>query len=274
MSFIEGLETEKIIASIVMVALALIVRLTTARYVQRRTWAAAEDGRLLLVRVRNITVILLLAGLAVVWAQELRTAAISLVAFAVAAVIAGRELIMAVSGSLIRATSGSFTVGDRVQIGPYRGDVIDHTLLTTTLIEIGPGHVRTGQTVVLPNNILMTEAVGNETRGHEYVLHSFTVPVSTEEWRAAHDILLDAATHHTETFVDEARKQMEARARDYSLSTPIVDAFVLVKPTSTGTVDLTVRLPVPAREAWRVEDAVLRTWLESAEPDTTAQQTS
>jgi hypothetical protein len=46
---------------------------------------------------------------------------------------------------------------------------------------------------------------------------------------------------------------MENRARRYSLSMPIVDPFVLAKPTAVDTAQLTVRVPVPAREVWRIE---------------------
>ena len=39
----------------------------------------------------------------------------------------------------MRATSRSFKLGDRIEIGDYRGDVIDYNLFTTTILETGPG---------------------------------------------------------------------------------------------------------------------------------------
>jgi small-conductance mechanosensitive channel len=262
---VEG-KLENVIASVVIIALAVIVRLAIGRILRRREWMSVDDSRRLLIQVRNITVLLVFFGLIVVWAQELRTAALSLVAFAVAAVIATKEMIMAIGGSFTRAMSGSFTIGDRVRIGDHRGDVIDHSLLTTTLLEIGPGHVRTGSTLVLPNSMLLSVAVANETRGHDYVLHSFSVPVSRLEWRRAEEALLDAARRFSAEYVDEARVQMAKRAREHSLSVPIVDPFVLATPISVDGVELTVRVPVPAREVWRLEHQILRSWLDEADP--------
>ncbi len=221
-----------------------------------------------MIQVRNVTVLVAFIALVVVWAQELRTAALSLVAFAVAAVIATKEMIMAVGGSFSRVTSGSFAVGDRVRIGPHRGDVIDHSLLTTTLLEIGPGHVRTGRTLVIPNNVLLTDAVANETAGHGYVLHSFAVPVSRSEWEHARAVLLEAAKAHSAEYVEDARREMERRAREHSLTIPIVDPFVLAKPTGVDAVELTVRVPVPAREAWWVENEILTEWLRRSDART------
>ena len=45
---------------------------------------------------------------------------------------------MSIGGSFLRATSGSFAIGDRIRVGDTRGVVIDHSLLVTTLLEIGP----------------------------------------------------------------------------------------------------------------------------------------
>ncbi len=265
---------EKLIASGLVIAGAILVRFVVARRVRSYRRAAAEDARRWLVHIRNLTVILVIVGLAVIWAEELRTAALSLVAVAAALVLAGKELIMAISGSFARATSGSFTVGDRVRIGEYRGDVIDHSLLVTTLLEIGPGHVRTGQTLVLPNSMLLTSAIANETQGHNYVLHSFTVPVAMADWQLAHDVLLAAAQDASAGYVDRARAHMEERAHEHALTLPIVDPFVLAKPLTPETVELTVRVPVPAREAWRIEHEVLEAWLQRRGGESEAPATS
>ena len=69
-----------------------------------------------------------------------------------AIVLATKEIIMCLSGAIYRASSGTFKVGDRVEIGAFRGDVIDQTLLATTILEIGPGqaiHQHSGRTVTL-----------------------------------------------------------------------------------------------------------------------------
>lgn len=256
----EGSELD-LIASVVVVLAAVGFRVGIGRWVAGREWSRPEDGRRWLVRLSTGGFLLALLLLLVIWADELRTVALSFVAVAVAIVIATQDFIRSVQGSLLRAASSSFTIGDRVRIGDVRGVVVDHTLLVTTLLEVGPGHVRTGRTVVIPNNRLLTEIVHNETYGHEFILHSFVVPVPLHSWESAEVALLEGARAESEAYVELARLNMERRARRYSLPMPAVEPFVLVGPAAKDTIDLTVRVPVASGDVWRVEDAIMRHWL-------------
>src|SRR5690606_32112227 len=87
-----------------------------------------------------------------VQSAELRTVAISIVAIAVAFVVATKELILCITGSILKMASRSFVIGDRIQVKDFRGDVIDQNLLATTILEVGPGkltHQRTGRMAVI-----------------------------------------------------------------------------------------------------------------------------
>ena len=258
----------KVVASFVVIAVAVAIRLGGGRFIRRQDWESPEESRHWLVRLRNATLLLAIAVLLVVWAEELRTAALAFLALGVAFVIATKELIMSVSGSLMRASSGSFAVGDRIKVGEIRGIVVDHSLLVTRLLEIGPTHVRTGRVITVPNSVFVSSPVANESRGHEFVLHTFTVPVKRAEFAYADSILTDAAAAQAAPYLDEARTEMEARAHRYALSVPIVDPIVLARPASPDTVELTVRLPVAARDIWQVENRILRAWLEAPQQHT------
>lgn len=251
-----------LIATGVLVVAALLLRWVAVRYVRRQDWASPTIGRRWIVQIRNGVFILVAIGLVFIWAEELRAAAISLVALGAAFVLATKELIMCVSGALVRASSRSFTVGDRIEIGSLRGDVIDHTLLATTLLEVGPGHARTGRTVAVPNSSFLSSAVLNETSGHEYVLHNFTVTVPRQDWAGAENALLESARAHTEDYLEEARRSMQERAEEHSLDLPAVDPLVVVGDARPSEVTLTVRFPTPVRAKGRLEQRILREWLE------------
>jgi len=225
----------------------------------RRRWTAS---------VRNLVLIGLGLGVMVIWASELQAFAVSVVAIAAAIVLATKELIMCVSGSILRATSGSFAIGDRVEMGGVRGDVIDSTLLSTTLLEVGPGHQRTGRAVVVPNSVMLSGGVTNETFMDRYVVHVMTLPIKAEDdWRSAEETLLAVANDACADFVEPARAFMDRLSDKHSLPKFSVEPRVLVAMPKAGELELVLRVPTPVRERGRTEQRILRTFLERRRGD-------
>ena len=239
---------------------SILLRLRNAKSMSndlRRRWAA---------QIRLATLLLLLLGLTIIWGAELRTFAISIVAIAAAIVIATKELIMCVSGTILKSSGKSFKIGDRIEIGTVRGDVVDQTLLTTTLLEVGPGtdiHQHTGRTVVLPNSVLLSVPVVNETFSDEYVLHVFSVPLGGgENWRQAEAVILAAAEAECAAFRAESEQHMDRVVRREGLQPLSTEPRVTLRLEGPKDLVMLVRIAVPARRKGRVEQAILRRFLE------------
>ena len=217
---------EKAAATAIVVVAVVLIRLLVRQGVRRATWPNGDDGRRLLVLARNTTLAIGAVAIAMIWAAELRVIGLSLVAVAVAVVISVQDVIRAAVAAFIRAATGQFSIGDRLTIGDVRGYVIDHSLANTTLLEIGPGHVRTGRTISVPNSLLLSTPILNETAGHRYVLHSFVVPVPEDRWREAVASLQEAAIEHSRPHADDVRRAMEDRALRHSLPLPATEPLV------------------------------------------------
>jgi len=200
-------------------------------------------------------------GLIFIWGEALRTLAISIVAIAVAFVVATKELILCVTGSILKTGAGSFNIGDRIQIKDFRGDVIDQNILATTILEVGPGkltHQRTGRMTVIPNALFVSEPVTNESYTHDYVLHVFTVPFKREEnWRAAQDAFLKSANKFCKPYLKEARTHMEQLSQEKGLDVPTADPRVTVQVPTAGEIHLIVRVPVKATQRSFIEQSIL-----------------
>jgi small-conductance mechanosensitive channel len=255
---------EKIVGSGIVVILVVLTRVLVGRALRRDTKATIEARRGHIVLLRNVSLLVGIVLIAMIWADELRVVGLSLVAFAVAIAISLQDVVKSAVGAAVRATSGSYTIGDRIAVGEVRGQVIDHSLLTTTLIEIGPGSTRTGRTITMPNSLPLTLPVLNETAGHDYVLHSFAVTSDRGSWRADEAALLGAAEECAGEYVEPARRQMEQRARRHALTPANVDPLVFLSASEGDAVTLTVRIPVHASAAGTVEDAIMRQWLDDS----------
>ena len=101
-----------------LLAAIIILRTLTARFIRHKVKAPELKGRLL-ANTRNGFLLLILLGLAIIWGDQLRTLALSILAIAVAFVVATKELISCITGSLLKGGSGSFNIGDRIQIKDF-----------------------------------------------------------------------------------------------------------------------------------------------------------
>lgn len=254
-------------ASSAVLLISVLLVLSLIRRAIRGSRIPADVRRRWLVRSRNATLVGLLVGLVIIWGTEMRSLALSLAAVAAAIAIATKEVLLCVGGAFVRTSSRAFDLGDRIEVAGVRGDVIDLGALTTTVLEVGPGHSnRTGRAVVVPNSAFLSQPVVNETPSGDYLLVTLAVPVSREaDWRSAERALLAAAQQECAAFLEEARAHLGRTAAHKGLEPSTVDARVSLRLADPARIDLLVRFPAPVAQRNRVEQSILRRYLETLE---------
>ncbi len=264
--FLEGPLLFKIAASVLLVALVLTLRAALSRTL-RRAAPKSEIRRRWLVTIRNVAWVVIALGLVPIWLETIGNFGTAILAVAVAVVIATKELIQGVLGSFVRTATDMYSIGDRIEVGSHRGDVVDLNLFSTTILEVGPkapSHLRTGRTVSIPNGMLLTTTVTNESSMNRFVVHTLSVPVSLDDdWKKAEAALLEAAETECTTFLQEARRHMATLEREHGLSRLPLKPRVLLEFGQPDRVNLLVRVPAPVGRQGTVEQAILRRYLES-----------
>lgn len=270
--FLENKEvSHNLVSSLVLILVVLGFRFAGNRSIRNLDNNNLRVKKRWVSTVRNLSLVILALGLVVIWASELRTFAISLVAVAAALVIATKELILCVLGGLLKATSKPFRIGDRIEVDGHRGDVIDHTVLTTTLHEIGPGqtsHQYTGRKVTLPNSLFLGHPIFNDSISSKFALHTFSIPCNPEHnisLLAA--ILQNAANEVVKPYIDEARVFMRNIEKTNLSEMPSVKPRVSVNFTAYNQTDLIVRVPVPGRRAGKVQQEICELYLKEKGSD-------
>jgi small-conductance mechanosensitive channel len=264
----------RLLATVLAVIVILVLRNVAVRAILRNA-PKGEVRRSWIVNVRNVTVFTILVVILAIWSGQIAPYTTAVLAFAVAMVIATKEIIQCLLGSFIRTVANTYSIGDRIEIGSHRGDVVDITPLTTTLLEVGPGkssHLRTGRTVVLPNSKLTDGYVVNESAMRHYVVHTITIPVSrNEDWKRAETCLRDAAEAECAAFIDEARENMAQLEREHGLQGLPLRARVFVDLPEAGKLSLVLRVPSPVGAQSRIEQAILRRFLDQFPRDPAAE---
>ena len=91
-----------------------------------------------------------------------------------------QEVIVSVAGWFAISLGDFYRVGDRVQLGGSKGDVIDIGILRSTLMEVGEwvnADQYTGRIVRVANSFVFKEPVYNYSRDFPFLWDEITVPV-------------------------------------------------------------------------------------------------
>ena len=112
-------------------------------------------------------------------------------------VVALQDVIASFGGWFAINFSKLYSVGDRVQVGDTKGDVIDISILRTTLLETGNGvskDLHSGRVAKIPNSILLKGPVFNYTQGFRFVWDEIKIPLRAEsDHHLARAVLLEVA---------------------------------------------------------------------------------
>ena len=265
-SFLDHSHISKLISTVVLLAVVLVLRAFVVRKIMVRDNLHPTQRRQLIVRIRNVALFLMLAIVFVIWLEQLRNIAATVVVIAAAIVIALKEFLLNIVGYIYRTSYKYIDVGDRIEIGATRGDVIDQNMMGITLLEIGPNertHQYTGLSVFVPNSVFLSAPVKNENfMWKDYVFHLVTVPIQADgDWEVAERSLLQAADEVCAPYLSKAREAMSTQAMKQSLEEPSIEPRVQIQIVEPATYQLVLRLPVPSRKRGRIEQQITRRYL-------------
>ena len=192
-----ALYTSDAFASVSLLLFLFVARLIAGRALRRRDDLTEQVARRWSANFRNLLILVAVIGLIMIWAPQLRTFALSLTAVAVAIVVATKELILCLSGAALRTITRSFSVGDVIEVGATKGEVLDLNLFAARLKEfesLDGSVVPTGRTVTLPYSLLFASPAKVLPHSRGIVEHRFEMTFEPDaNIFALHDELHEVA---------------------------------------------------------------------------------
>jgi small-conductance mechanosensitive channel len=193
------------------------------------------------------------------WVKGMGTVATFLGLLGAGLAIALKDVVANLAGWAYLVWRQPFAVGDRIQIGPHAGDVIDLSLFRFTLNEIGQwvhADQSTGRIVHIPNGRVLSEAIANYNQGFAFLWHEVPVLVTFESnWRRAKEILMRIAAKHAEYLTPQAERKLLEISRKYLISYTKLGPIVYTRVAEDG-VQLTLRYLVEPRRRRGTEHAI------------------
>src|SRR6202453_657102 len=181
--------------------------------------------------------------------------------------VALQDVLASIAGAFSIGFSKLYTVGDRVQIGDTRGDVIDIGLLRTTLMETGnwvSKDLYNGRIARIPNNTVLKNSVFNYSQGFRFIWDQIKVVFTiTSDTALARATLLRVANEVIGEYLVEAQNSWNAVSDDYRSENPPIEPVVALAVNASSleftvnyVVDYTKRSDMQDRLFTKIVDEV------------------
>ena len=258
--------SEEIIKSALMIVAIIAGRsILLSAHFRSHPDLSIENKRRSLVVSRNITMLLLFFGLAMIWAAQIQTLALSMFAVAAAIVVATKELIMCLSGSILRSVTKQYSIGDYIEINGLRGRVVDINMLNTLMMQIGPNPLigqLSGKTLSFPNSLLLSHPVRRDNILGDYVIHTVEIPVpihldSDEIIGRLKDVLEPLC----EPYVPAIKQHLENVQTQKLFITPAAQPRISRVPHDDKVYNIIVRFASPVAKRLEIQQAILDEFL-------------
>jgi small-conductance mechanosensitive channel len=254
----------RLVTSVVVIGCGVLIAGSVGRLLARRTddaYAKYYARKL----TRYVTAVLVVLVLAIVWSAFAGRAGVVLGLATAGLAFAMQEVVGAIAGWFNILSGRIFRVGDRIEMGGVRGDVIDITPLRTKVMEIGStstadtpvrGRQYTGRIVAISNKATFTEPVYNYSAAFEFIWEEMTLPVAHgSDWMTAEEILREEAQRVSAS--EGAQEAIRHMARRYPVPRAEVEPRVYAN-TTDNYLELSARFVVPVRTARTVKDELTR----------------
>jgi len=211
------------------------------------------------------TMLTILAFSLFFWLEGVKSVAVVISIIGAGLVVALQEVILCFTGWLLIIFKRPFTVGDRVEIGAVKGDVIDVRMFQIALLEVGNwvgAEQSTGRVVHLPNSAVFKERVFNYTKGFEFIWNEIKVTVTFESnWQKAKAIVLSHANPRIDDLQPKVQASIKRMAQQYMIHYEKFTPIVYVNIVEHG-IQLSLRYLTQVRKRRFSQDMISRAILE------------
>jgi small-conductance mechanosensitive channel len=169
--------------------------------------------------LKNTGYLISLLVILAIFSDQLGGLAIFLGAAGAGIAFALQEVIASFAGWIAISAGRFYQTGDRVQLGGIKGDVIDISVLRTTLMEVGEwveADLHTGRIVRIANSFVFKEPVFNYSSSFPFLWDEIKIPIRHGcDFRLARELLQQVVEEVTGTVADAARISWDDVVRSY-----------------------------------------------------------
>lgn len=248
-----------LVGLVVIYILGRLIRRSAARYI--RDDKSRYRSRKL---IAFGTFLLALLFLSIVFSDRLGGLTVAFGVAGAGIAFALQEVIVSIAGWVAISFGDIFKTGDRIKIGGVVGDVIDVSVIRTTLMECGDwvnGDLYNGRVVRIANSFVFKEPIFNYSGDFPFLWDEITFPIRYgSDLEFARRIFRESADQVVGEFSEHASKVWSDMVQKYLVEGAVVEPMVTMRPDENW-VTFTVRYVVDFKRRRSVKDRLFRTIL-------------
>ncbi|MCB9363816.1 MAG: mechanosensitive ion channel [Flavobacteriales bacterium] len=180
-----------------------------------------------------ISYIFMIALILFVYSDKLGNIGVALGVAGAGIAFALQEIIITLAGWLNIVVGGTVSVGQRVKIGEIKGDIIDISVMRTTIMEVGDwvnGDLYNGSIVSLGNSFVFKEKVHNYSAEYPFLWDELTVPIRTEsDYKKAKEVFTNVLNEICGDYALKSQSQWQELSNKYKVEDAQVKPMVTLK---------------------------------------------
>jgi small-conductance mechanosensitive channel len=268
-NFMQTVLYDPMVGKIVAAVVGIIVINLIIRFLQRLASSRLESNEVRYRFRRGLTFLGYLAAVILtigIFSNQLSNIAVALGVAGAGIAFALQEVIVSVAGWIALSFGQFYTIGDRVQLGGIKGDVIDIGVLRTTIMEIGEwvkGDQYTGRIVRIANSFVFQGPVYNYSADFPFVWDEITVPVKYGgDHNLARQLILEAANDIVGDYIGSAQKTWGAMTHRYAVENAIIEPMVFLVANDNW-IEFTLRYVVDFKKRRGTKDLLFTRLLDA-----------
>lgn len=238
-----SLQYTNVIETVAIIIALFVIRMVIIRIVYRQV----EDTEIRYKWRKNVTYLIVFVGLLLIgrtWVEAIGSLATFLGLLSAGLAIALRDPVTDMAGWLFLIWRKPFKVGDRIEIGSNKGDVIDIRFFKFTILEIGNwvhADQSTGRVIHIPNHLIFSDSISNYTSDFEFIWNEIEIVFTFESnWRKAKKMLETITEDHLKEYVNDAEQQVRHATKSYLIRYRNLTPIVYTEVVGDG-IKLTIR---------------------------------
>jgi small-conductance mechanosensitive channel len=201
--------------------------------------------------------IIILIFIAILFEDRVKQVGFAVGLFGAGVVVALQDVIASYGGFIAIGFNNLYRVGDRIQVNETKGDVIDISIMRTTVMETGNWVSRdfyNGRIVRIPNSAVLKGLVCNYSQGFRFVWDEIKIRLTCgSDHQHAREMLLRVAKETVSHHLEEAQSSWKRVVENYRIQNRPLEPTVTLD-ASDGSLEFSLNYIVDYTTRTNVRD--------------------